>query len=310
MAFPTDAARLNTNGTSAATNKVCSLIGSGGGNPVSGDLLVLILRSAAADTHTTPTNWTQLVLNNADDASLDVTSVWYKVADGAEGATVTVTCTTSLKFTAICWAITGHDSATAPVISAAATSTNNAPDPPSLTPAGGAKDFLWLWIGGWEGEQTSPPTGNPTNYSNPIGADSGTAGATSTNCRCAGASRQLNAASENPPSWLISVSEDWTAWTLAIYPATIQPTRGRISWAEFEVPFQPTRGRVSWAEFEVVFVPTRGRVSWAEFEAPVVATRGRASWMEFQIPAVGGDEPEVIAAGGIRWVSVRTGMRG
>lgn len=64
------------------------------------------------------------------------------------------------------------------------------------------------------------------------------------------------------------------------------PTRGRISWAEFEVAFVPTRGRVSFAELEVPTVPTRGRVSWAELQAPFVPTRGRNSWSEFEVPAI------------------------
>ena len=87
------------------------------------------------------------------------------------------------------------------------TGTSTTPDPPNLTPTGGAKDYLWIWAGGWEGEQTSPPAGSPTggNYANNIiGANSDTAGAVTTNCRVALATRNLNAASENPPAWTIS----------------------------------------------------------------------------------------------------------
>jgi hypothetical protein len=212
MAFPVDAARIGTGGSTAATNKVCNL-------PTgisSGDLLLLILRSAGADTHSTPTGWTALALNNGADAADDITSVFYRVASGTEGSTVTVNGTASLKFAAICWRITGGDT---PQISTAATGTSTTPDPPSFTPSGGAKDYLWIWLGAWEGEQTSPPSGSPTNYNNPVGANSGTAGAITTNCQVAGASRQLNAASEDPPSWTISASDDWTAWTVAIPPA-------------------------------------------------------------------------------------------
>ena len=68
----------------------------------------------------------------------------------------------------------------------------------------------------------------------------------------------------------------------------IFPTRGLLSWAEFEtpnVPPTPTRGLLSWAELEVPFVPTRGLLSWAEFEVPLAATRGLVSWAEFEVPA-------------------------
>lgn len=62
------------------------------------------------------------------------------------------------------------------------------------------------------------------------------------------------------------------------------PSRGQVSWAEFEVPGVVTRGQVSWAEFEIPIALTRGRVSWAELEVPSLLTRGRISWAEFEIP--------------------------
>lgn len=213
MAFPAIEAVGETNGSAAATNKVCNLPA----GIVSGDLLILLLRAAGDDTHSTPTDWTPGPVNNKADASNDTQSIFYRVADGTEGGTVTVNGTASLKFAAICWRITGDDGTIQ--WSADATGTSATPNPAALTPTGGAKDYLWLWTGGWEGEQTSPPAGNPTNYSNPIGAGSGTGGAVATNCRVAGASRQLNAATEDPPSWTISVSDDWTAWTVAVPPA-------------------------------------------------------------------------------------------
>jgi len=81
------------------------------------------------------------------------------------------------------------------------------------------------------------------------------------------------------------------------------PTVGRLSFAEFEVPLISARGRLSFAEFEVPLLLTRGRLSFAEFEVPTVATRGRlsfstmevpslptsgrVSWFEFEVPDVG-----------------------
>jgi len=73
------AATQQTDGFTAATNKVC-LLPSG---IVSGDLLLLTLRSTGNDTHVTPSGWTQLVLNNTADASDDRTSLWYKKATGS-----------------------------------------------------------------------------------------------------------------------------------------------------------------------------------------------------------------------------------
>lgn len=218
MAFPAVATTATTNGSTAATNKVCNLPAS----IAPADGLLLLLRSAAADTHTTPDGWTPLILNNTADASADVFSLWYRRADGTEGATITVNGAASLKFAALAWRITGADfGATPPQVSTVATGTSTAPNPPSLTPSAGALDYLWMWIGSWEGEQTSPPASNPTNYaSNVIGANSGTAGTVDTNARCASATRNLNTSSaEDPGSWTISASDDWSAITVAIHPA-------------------------------------------------------------------------------------------
>jgi len=61
-------------------------------------------------------------------------------------------------------------------------------------------------------------------------------------------------------------------------------TRGRISFAEFEAPSAPTRGRLSFAELEVPNLLTRGLLSFAEFEVPALVTRGLISWAELEVP--------------------------
>lgn len=61
-------------------------------------------------------------------------------------------------------------------------------------------------------------------------------------------------------------------------------TRGRISFAEFEAPNAPTRGRMSFAELEVPSLLTRGLLSFAEFEVPALVTRGLISWAELEVP--------------------------
>lgn len=216
MAFPTVEATNFTNGTTASISKTCNLPS----GIVADSLLILVLRSAGADVHGTPSGWTALVLNNTSDASNDSTSIYYKVANGSEGGTVIVSATASLKFASVSWRVHNHIKTTAPEITAVATGTSTAPDSTSLTPAGGPKDFLWASVSAYEGEQTDPPT-YPTNYS--VGqrsANSDTAGAVATNCRANIAGRQLNGSSEDPGAWSISVSDDWSAWTLAVHPGS------------------------------------------------------------------------------------------
>jgi len=252
-----------------------------------GALLVAIARVAVAGAIGWPAGWNELV-EDTSDASDDVTAIAWKAADGTEDGTTFDVTHGSGKSAYIVYSITGaEDPATQPPqLSAVATGASATPDPASLSPTGGAKDYLWLWLGGWEGEQTSPPAGNPTNYSNPLGASTGTAGAIATNCRVASAQRNLNAATEDPPSWTISVSDDWSAWTMAVHPASTN-RRARASWAELEAPSAPRRTLVSWSELEVPTAPRRALLSWAELEVPTAPRRALISWAELETP--GGD---------------------
>jgi hypothetical protein len=226
VASPVDAGRTTSGqpGSTAAQNKVCPLPATIG----AGDLLIMTLRSAGADTHTTPAGWTALVLNNQADASTanQTTSIFYKLATGAEGANVTVTCTTNLKFATIARRITGAaDPTTQPpqlsTIAVATTATSI--NPTVVTPTGGSKDYLFLWIGCWDGEQSNPPAAAPTGYTNVVWANTGTGGATTTNCQVVGYSRQATVALEDAPALTISAAPSGSsAWTMAIHPAVPQ----------------------------------------------------------------------------------------
>lgn len=221
LAFP-GVTTASTNGTTSTTSPLVNL--PSGIN--SGDTLLVLIRACVSSaTITAPnegTDWIQL-FEDGTEASDDTTALFWRKASGGESSTVTFTFSSSAKFAAIAWRGTG---ATDPTVQPPEFSTlvigpgtTDTPDPGNLSPTGGAKDYLWLWMGGWEGEQTSPPAGNPTNYSTPIGADSDIAGAVTTNCRVATAERQLNAASEDPGSWTLSAANDWTAWVVALHPS-------------------------------------------------------------------------------------------
>lgn len=209
MAAPSVAAVSTTDITSATTPWSVNLPS----GIQSGDLLVLLMRTASTVTITTPSGWTLLASSTADSSN-DVTAVYWRRATGTEGSTVSVSLSGSAKGCAMVWRITG---AADPNITAAATGTSANPDPPATPALTG--DYLFLWLGGWEGEQTNPPGGSPPFYSKDGGAGSGTAGSIATNCRVAGASRQrtgLASQSEDPEAWTISASDDWTAFTLYV----------------------------------------------------------------------------------------------
>ena len=189
------------------------------GSIVSGNTLVIMIRAAEGGDIGWPAGYPELVDASADPAN-DQQAIAYRKADGLEPSTITLS-TGGGKFAAIAYQIqdAADPTVTTPDISTVATGTSTTPDPTTVTPAGGEKDYLFLWMGGWEGKQTSPPAGNPTNYSNPIGASTGGAGAGTANCRVATAERALTAASEDPPSWAISPSDDWSAYALGVHPA-------------------------------------------------------------------------------------------
>jgi hypothetical protein len=91
-------------------------------------------------------------------------------------------------------------------------STGTTIDPPSLTPLGGVKDYLWLTAGAADGNVTI--SGFPVNYTNTVSDACGTTGGTAIG---AGA-RALNAASEDPNSFTISAAEQRSAQTVSIAP--------------------------------------------------------------------------------------------
>lgn len=198
-------------------------------NIVAGSLLVCIARvNNATAGFTFPAGWQQLKDQSHAGTSADRVAIYYKhvqTGDAEIGAaTMSVTPPASSKGAYRVHRIDGHAAGVTPEISADATGTSTTPNPASLTPSWGALENLWLWMGSWEGEQTNPPATAPTNYSTDVtwnGATSGTAGNVDTNCRVATGGRILNAASEDPGSCTISVSDDWIAWVVAIKPAGV-----------------------------------------------------------------------------------------
>jgi hypothetical protein len=218
MAFPVINGNATTSGASTTT-PVVNLPAS----IVSGETLLVVLRGDNWGTGTVPTfpaGWTTLITSQGDSSDDGATVGWRK-ADGAEGATITFGAGTNAgKFAAVAVRIgsAADPTVTAPSSALAESSVDSAnPDPPSLTPAGGAKDYLWLAVGTWEGEQTIPAT-MPTNYTIVRHESSGTGGAIESNCQCAMAERDLNAATEDPGTFTISVSDAWAAATIAVHP--------------------------------------------------------------------------------------------
>lgn len=195
---------------------------------VAGDQLLVFFRWGN-DTGSAqfPAGWNQLFLSTADAAN-DITALyWYKVtgsegwfrdaADGFNFVSVTrVSGTTAGQWSAIAVRVEGAQdfAVQPPEVSAIVTGTSLSPDPASLTPAGGSKKYLWLALAGAEGANASLW---PTSY-DLYQAYSHSGGATAAVSLTMMGARQLQAASDNPGAFELSVSDDWSAWTVAITP--------------------------------------------------------------------------------------------
>jgi hypothetical protein len=229
MASPVDAGRNATNVSTASTSWAVNV-----GSPAAGTLLIVFLRFAAAPGTITFTGYTPLVAGDTSDASDDTTAIYYRWADGTEGATDTCAPTNSVKGAAICWRITGaaNPATQAPEVSSVAVGTTaaNSANPNSVSGTGGSKDYLFLAMAAGDGE-SGAYTGAPTNYTNLQAANSGTGGLPATNCLMGGASRQLTAASDDPGAFTHAAhTTGWTAYTVVVHPAPPSSTSvGEVS---------------------------------------------------------------------------------
>ena len=151
------------------------------------------------------------------EGSVSLVSCWLKI-DGTEPTTFTMTIASGTeRACGIAYEI--QDAADPGVDSPGATNTtgsSNTPDPPNSTPAGGAKDFLWIAAVGVDRNSTidSFPT-NMTVGSVQLNVDGG--GANS--CSIGSDTHQLNATSFNPNTFGISASDGWSGLTINIFPA-------------------------------------------------------------------------------------------
>ena len=207
----------------------------------SGNLLLAIMdKGSTSATVNALTGWTELL----DEASANGLYIAYRVADGTEGTTTTFTLSAATRGAWIVYEISGAiDPATqAPQIGTTATGTSATPDPPSITPTGGSKDYLFVAFAGMAGEEADDDTwGNtpPTSYtpSPPRQKSCGVAG-TNLGGLILSAERQLTASTDNPGTFGVDVSAAWRAQTIAVHPLP-PPTStavARISLAAANTP--------------------------------------------------------------------------
>lgn len=203
MAFPTVAA---TALSSYATNDAGARSATLPAGISAGHLLVAIFAFSAERTFSDPSGWTRL--SYASSSGTAALAVFYKIAAGSD-ANPSITPSGTTRSAHITFRITDHGAAsTAPEVGTSATGSSTTPNPPSLAPSWGSEDTLWLALGaGMAGAVNS----YPTSYSNGLSQAASTVVAMS-------AERQLAASSEDPSTFALNASGNWTAQTLAVRP--------------------------------------------------------------------------------------------
>lgn len=209
--FPVVAAENGGNNTSDSTEHTVNLPS----GIQSGDLLLVIFNADSTPTITFPEGWTQLFQTLGPTTYKHMFGAWYRIADGEEGATITVTTSASEQSAHTSYRITDYSGT--PEVGTSSATFNSSPNPPSLAPSWGAKDTLWFAVCGYGNNYTI--TAYPTDYT-----DGRNDYADSTHgCGVGSARRELNAASEDPGTFTLSGDMRWVANTVAIQPAELPP---------------------------------------------------------------------------------------
>ena len=180
------------------------------------DLLIIIMAFNAVPGTVAFPNFTKL-FETAASPNDQILVVGYKQADGTEGGGTEDVTSVNLETSAhITYRIKGHvaPATQAPEVSTGATGASTTPDPDSLTPTGGPKQFLWI-VGAMNSGNGNAITVVPSGYSNDQFSTS-----TGGSDVSVGAGTRINlASSENPGTFTAALSDEWAACTVAVHPA-------------------------------------------------------------------------------------------
>lgn len=201
----------------------------------SGDLLLIFWADRErTSTVTTPTGWT--VLYSQTHGSDRRAICYYRIADGTEGSTVTITSSGNLRTAHNTYRISAGTYTGIPVAGTPSTGNNEYPNPPNLTSGFGAVPTLW--IAAAHAGSNSTYSYIPDNYTDLVEVSTG--GQTDNDDRYATMGtvrRTTSAVSENPNTFTISQgSQDWCANTVAIQGAELTSPYTMTSSGTFTVP--------------------------------------------------------------------------
>jgi hypothetical protein len=209
MAFPQVSGSTTSTDTGSDTNHVVSLPAS----IAAGELLMVFHFGGATDStpNTAATGWT-LLKDRPANFAVGHLACLYKVADGGEGATVTLTTDLAELSSAIAIRISGWHGTSVPEVSTGLAGTGTAPNPDSLTPSWGVEDTLWIAAVGVTGGVVNV-TGFPSNMpdNNLTAANSGQGDV--------GIATVESAAASFDPNAFANTNAHFGTFTIAVRPA-------------------------------------------------------------------------------------------
>lgn len=139
----------------------------------------------------------------------------YKVAEGSDALTLTTSNAQRTSAVSIEWS--GASGTLDASSSEGAGGSTADSDPPSHTPAGGSKEYMWVAFRAGDG--TIVASAQPTGYSTLISQSHSFGAGASTDV-----AYLLKTASVEDPGAFTSAAEQWVAFTAAIYPTEGTPT--------------------------------------------------------------------------------------
>lgn len=183
-----------------------------------GDLLVIQTNiiSDANLTFTLPTGWTR-VHPKRELGFISEYDVIYKVADGTEGSSVTLSYNSAGAHTHVCFRISG---ASGVIEGSSATTSGSLVNPPSHTASWGADKNLWLALGLGHSSSfsfTAAPTGYEDNFDQVAADYNGNSWSRST----WGTREYEDTATQDPSTFTgtLGGNYQWCASTIVIQPA-------------------------------------------------------------------------------------------
>lgn len=204
MAFPTvnGTPSLTASSTTNATTFAAGLPAS----IAAGELLLLVVSADGNPTLTINSGgWYKI--GQASNSTVVTGAIFWKVATGSEGATVTVNSTASEQYSSISYRIgSGYD-----ITASTSNGSSTNSDPPNHVPPDNTQDYLW--IASRSGDSTVVATVAPTSFGSLQSRAAGGTGGASTDT----ATYSFNAASLNPGTFT-SATEQWVCWTIAVSP--------------------------------------------------------------------------------------------